>query len=147
MAQLEESLDRYYLEAMNTAARTQSETAAPKAIRLNEKIAKLKQQMQKLQAMEQRLKSNPGGQVSLTDPDARVVSGLQRATAVDSKYHLVVAHEVTKVGYTRAALASIAKQAHHATGAERLPVVADRSYFDGKEIRTCELKGTYTPTR
>jgi transposase len=155
MAQIEESIDRY-LEAMNTADRTQSETAGPKAMRLNEKIAKLKQQMQQLQAMEQRLKSEPGGQVSLTDPDARSMAtsgrgtgivGYNVQTAVDSKHHLVVAHEVTNVGHDRAALASMAERARDASGLKSLTVVADRGYFDGEEIRACELKGitTYIP--
>jgi transposase len=155
MAQIEESIDRY-LEAMNTADRTQSETAGPKAMRLNEKIAKLKQQMQQLQAMEQRLKSEPGGQVSLTDPDARSMAtsgrgtgivGYNVQTAVDSKHHLVIAHEVTNVGHDRAALASMAELARDASGLKSLTVVADRGYFDGEEIRACELKGitTYIP--
>jgi transposase len=155
MVQIEESIERY-LEAMNTADRTQSETAAPKATRLNDKIAKLKQQMVQLQVMEQRLRSEPGGQVSLTDPDARSMAtsgrgtgivGYNVQTAVDSKHHLIVAHEVTNVGHDRAALASMAEQARDATGSESLTVVADRGYFDGEEIRACELSRitTYIP--
>lgn len=155
MAQIEESIDRY-LEAMNTADRTQSETAGPQAVRLNDKIAKLKQQMQELQIMEQRLKNEPDGQVSLTDPDARSMAtsgrgtgivGYNVQTAVDSKHHLIVAHEVTNVGHDRAALASMAEQAREASGLTDLTVVADRGYFDGEEIRACALNGitTYVP--
>lgn len=155
MAQIEESIDRY-LEAMNTADRTHSEVAKAKAVRLNDKIAKLKQQMQALQDMELRLKSEPDGQVSLTDPDARSMAtsgrgtgivGYNVQTAVDSKHHLIVAHEVTNVGHDRAALASMAEQARVASGLSDLSVVADRGYFDGEEIRACELSGisTYIP--
>ncbi len=155
MAQIEESIDRY-LEAMNTADRTQSETAGPQAVRLNDKIAKLKQQMQELQIMEQRLKNEPDGQVSLTDPDARSMAtsgrgtgivGYNVQTAVDSKHHLILAHEVTNVGHDRAALASMAEQARDASGLTDLTVVADRGYFDGEEIRACALNGitTYVP--
>jgi phage shock protein A len=54
MAQIEESIERY-LAAMDTADRTQSEFAEAKAGRLKDKIAKLKQQMQDLRAMEQQL--------------------------------------------------------------------------------------------
>ena len=152
MVQIEESIDRY-LEAMNTADRTQSETAGPQAVRLNDKIAKLKQQMQELQVMEQRLKNEPDGQVSLTDPDARSMAtsgrgtgivGYNVQTAVDSKHHLIVAHEVTNVGHDRAALASMAQQARDASGLADLTVVADRGYFDGEEIRACALNGITT---
>lgn len=155
LAQIEESIDRY-LEAMNTADRTASDVAEVKAIRLNEKIAKLKQQMQELQAMEQRLKNEPDGQVSLTDPDARSMAtsgrgtgivGYNVQTAVDNKHHLIVAHEVTNVGHDRSALAKMAEQARDAIGVTELTVVADRGYFRGEEIRACEEKGmtTYVP--
>jgi hypothetical protein len=64
-----------------------------------------------------------------------------------SKHHLVVAHEVTNVGHDRATLASMAELARDASGLKSLTVVADRGYFDGEEIRACELKGitTYIP--
>ena len=106
--------------------------------------------------MEQRLKNEPDGQVSLTDPDARSMAtsgrgtgivGYNVQTAVDSKHHLILAHEVTNVGHDRAALASMAEQARDASGLTDLTVVADRGYFDGEEIRACALNGitTYVP--
>ena len=103
MEQIEQSIERY-LAAMDTAERTQSEVAEAKTNRLKHKIAKLKQQMHDLKAMEQRLHQAPDGQVSLTDPDARSMATSGRGTgmvgynvqsAVDDKHHLIVAHEVT----------------------------------------------------
>lgn len=149
MQQIEESIERY-LAAMDTADRTQSEVAEAKAIRLNEKIAKLKQQMRELKAMEERLRYAPDGQVSLTDPDARSMAtsgrgtgivGYNVQTAVDDKHHLIVAHEVTNVGHDRAALSTMAEQARSATGIEELSVVTDRGYFDGEQILACEQTG------
>lgn len=149
MAQIEESIDRY-MEAMNTADRTRAETAAPQAARLNDKITKLKQQMQELQAMEQRLKEEPDGQVSLTDPDTRSMAtsgrgtgmvGYNVQTAVDSKHHLIVAHEVTDIGHDRGALHKMAEQAQQATGIDAPSVVADRGYFRGEQTKACEDAG------
>ena len=155
MAQIEESIERY-LAAMDTADRTQSDVAEAKSVRLKDKIAKLKQQMQDLKAMEQRLQEAPDGQVSLTDADARSMAtsgrgtgivGYNVQTAVDAKHHLIVAHEVTNVGHDRSALATMAKQARAATGIEDLTVVADRGYFNGEELLACERAGitTYVP--
>ncbi len=155
MEQIEQSIDRY-LAAMDTADRTQPDVAEAKTSRLKDKIAKLKQQMQDLKAMEQRLRVAPDGQVSLTDPDARSMAtsgrgtgivGYNVQTAVDDKHHLIVAHEVTNVGHDRAALATMAEQARDATGKEDLDVVADRGYFSGEEILACEQAGitTYVP--
>ncbi len=155
MEQIEQSIDRY-LAAMDTADRTQSDVAETKSVRLKDKIAKLKQQMQDLKAMEQRLREAPDGQVSLTDPDARSMAtsgrgtgivGYNVQTAVDAKHHLIVAHEVTNVGNDRSALETMAKQARAATGIEDLTVVADRGYFSGEEILACDEAGitTYVP--
>jgi transposase len=155
MEQIEQSIDRY-LAAMDTADRTQPDVAEAKTSRLKDKIVKLKQQMQDLKAMEERLREAPDGQVSLTDPDARSMAtsgrgtgivGYNVQTAVDDKHHLIVAHEVTNVGHDRAALAMMAEQARDATGIEDLDVVADRGYFSGEEILACEQAGitTYVP--
>jgi hypothetical protein len=141
---------------MNTADRTQLEGSEAKTTRLKDKIAKLKRQMRDMQAMEQRLKDAPDGQVSLTDPDARSMAtsgrgtgivGYNVQTAVDDKHHLIVAHEVTNVGHDRAALATMAEQAQGATGLEKLTVIADRGYFSGEKILACEQAGitTYVP--
>ena len=153
--QIEQSINRY-LAAMDTADRTHSEVAEAKTSRLKDKITKLKQQMQDLKAMEQRLREAPDGQVSLTDPDARSMATSGRGTGivgynvqscVDDKHHLIVAHEVTNVGHDRSALATMAEQAQAATGIEDLNVVADRGYFSGEEILACEQAGitTYVP--
>src|SRR5471030_2770740 len=81
MEQIEQSIERY-LAAMDTADRTQCEVAEPKAVRLKDKIEKLKEQMRGLKEMEQRLRDAPDGQVSLTDPDARSMSTSGRGTGV-----------------------------------------------------------------
>lgn len=149
MEQIEKSIDRY-LAAMDTADRTQSNVAEAKASGLQNKIKKLRQQMQALKEMEQQLREAPDGQVSLTDPDARSMAtsgkgtgivGYNVQTAVDTRHHLIVSHEVTNVGHDRAALATMAEQAREATGSERLSVVADRGYFSWVEILACEEAG------
>lgn len=149
MELIEKSIDRY-LAAMDTADRTQSDVAEAKASRLQEKIEKLRQQMQALKEMEQQLREALDGQVSLTDPDARSMAtsgkgtgvvGYNVQTAVDTRHHLIVAHEVTNVGHDRAALAMMAEQAREATGSEHLNVVADRGYFSGVKILACEQAG------
>jgi hypothetical protein len=55
---------------METADPAQSDVAEAKASRISDKISKLRQQMQGLEEMEQRLRESRDGQVSLTDPDA-----------------------------------------------------------------------------
>lgn len=153
--QIEESIARY-LSALDTADRAEPEIAKAKTDRLNDKIALLKAQMEQLRDIEAKLQATPDKQISLTDPDARSMAtsgrgsgmvGYNVQTAVDTKHHLIVAHEVTNVGHDRSQLSNMATQALNAIGTERLTAVADRGYFRGEEIRACDQAGitTYLP--
>ena len=115
-----------------------------------EKIAKVKQQMQALEAIGEQMKASEDGQISLTDPDARSMAtsgrgtgmvGYNVQTAVDAKHHMIVAHEVTNVGHDRDQLANMAKLAKAATGEGELIALADRGYYEGYEILGCERAG------
>jgi transposase len=145
MEQVEASIERY-LAAVETADRHEGELAQAKSIRLKDKIAALREQMKSFEVLEQLVEAAPDHQVSLTDPDARSMAtsgrrsgvvGYNVQTAVDTKHHLIVAHEVTNVGHDRDQLANIAGQAKAAMGVEALEVVADRGYFRSEEILAC----------
>jgi hypothetical protein len=149
MQQIEDSINSY-LVALDTADRQEPETAVVRTTRLKEKIAALKEQMQWLNEVEVRMNAEPDKQISLTDPDARAMAtsgrgsgmvGYNVQTAVDAKHHLIVAHEVTNVGYDRGQLSKMARQASDATGVKELTVVADRGYFKGEEILACDQIG------
>jgi hypothetical protein len=60
------------------------------------------------------------------------------AAAVDTKNHLIVAHEVTNVGTDRHHLSNMAEQARTEMGVETLDAVADRGYYRGEAILACE---------
>jgi hypothetical protein len=69
------------------------------------------------------------------------IVGYNVQTAVDTKNHLIVAHEVTNVGTDRHQLLSMAEQARTEMGVETLDAVADRGYYEGEEIKACEESG------
>jgi transposase len=147
--QIETSIDRY-LSALETADLLEPDIAEAKTGRLQEKIAKLKQQMEQLDSIEAQLQETPDKQISLTDPDARSMATSGRGTgmvgynvqvAVDTKHHLIVAHEVTNVGHDRHQLANMATQAKDAMAVTELHVVADRGYFSSTEILDCQQAG------
>ncbi|MEJ5281468.1 IS1182 family transposase [Pseudomonas sp. MYb541] len=147
MEEMESSINRY-LAALDAADRQEPTASKPSAVRLEEKIAKLKTQMKEFQAIEIQLKESPDKQVSLTDPDARCMKtrgtgivGYNVQTAVDTQHHLIVAHEVTNVGSDRDQLSSMAKQAREAMASEMLSVVADRGYFKSEQILACHDVG------
>jgi Transposase DDE domain len=110
----------------------------------------LKEEMQRLEALDVRMLATPDQQISLTDPDARSMAtsglgsgvvGYNVQVAVDTKHHLIVTHEVINVGNDRSQLASMAKQTKDTLETESLDVVADRGYFSSAEILACVEAG------
>ncbi|WP_211462425.1 IS1182 family transposase [Collimonas silvisoli] len=147
MQEIETSINQY-LTALDTADRQEPEVAQLRTVRLQDKIAALKKQMQALKEIEVQLKDAPDGQISLTDPDSRSMKtrgtgmvGYNVQTAVDAKHHIIVEHEVTNVGSDRDQLSSMAEQARTAIGTEKLTAIADRGYFKSEEILACDKAG------
>ena len=150
MAQIEESVARY-LDQLDSADRQEPSLArTTKTVRLKDKITKLKQEMRRLEKLEARMLATPDQQISLTDPDARSMAtsgrgsgmvGYNVQAAVDTKHHLIVAHEVTNVGTDRTQLSAMGKKTKGALKTGTLDVVADRGYFNGEEILACDEAG------
>lgn len=153
MEEIEASIARY-MAALDAADRDESKPSGGTGGGLQEKIAKLKEQMKELKVIEVELEASPDKQVSLTDPDARSmmsggkgIVGYNVQTAVDTKHHLIVAHEVTNEGHDRYQLSSMAEQAREAMKLESISVVADKGYFKSEEILACHKAGitAYVP--
>jgi transposase len=155
LEQIDDSIARY-LGEIASADRREGEAIKTKTDRLENKIAALKEEIQTLKKLEVQMLESPDQQLSQTDPDARAMTtagrgkaivGYNVQTAVDTKHHLIVAHEVTNVGSDRSQLANMARQAKEAIDCEELTVVADRGYFNGEEILACDNAGitAYVP--
>jgi transposase len=147
LKQIEDSVDRYLSQLDSSDRQDPSPTRETKTTRLREKIAKLKEEMQRLNELEGRMLATPDQQISLTDPDARSMAtsgrgsgvvGYNVQAAVDIKHHLIVAHEVTNKGTDRSQLASMSKKTKAVLEVEKLDVVADRGYFSSEEILACD---------
>jgi transposase len=147
--QIEQSIQRY-LDALETADRTQPPEVEAKTDRLREKIETLREQMRDLDRAATLLNNLPEKQVSLTDPDSRSMISQAKGTgvvgynvqvAVDSRHHLIVTHEVTNIGSDRAQLSPMAKAARDAMGKKKIKALADRGYFSAPEIKACDDVG------
>ena len=144
---------RHYLEELDRADRQPASVPASRVAHLKEKIAAVKEEMRNIRKIAKQLPETPDQQVSLTDPDARSMNsagkgtgvvGYNVQTAVDTKNHMIVAHEVTNVGHDHAALSTMANLARDAMGKGAVTALADRGYYSGPEIRNCALDG-HTP--
>ncbi len=149
-AQLEESVARY-LSQLDTADRQEPmEGLAAKTKHLKEKLVKLDNEMQRLEAYAKKMLASPDQQISLTDPDSRSMAtsgrgsgvvGYNVQVAVETDNHLIITHDVTTSGSDRSQLARVGKAAKAVMRTDTLEAVADRGYFDSPEILACHEAG------
>lgn len=146
---LETSISRY-MEELDRADRQPTQVTEVQVGHIESKLSSLRKLMRQMEDIGQQIEQSPHGQIALTDPDARCMNSQGRDTAivgynmqavVDSKHHLIVAHEVNNIGSDRAQLASMSQQAQQALDSENLTVIADRGYYSGPEILKCEEQG------
>ncbi len=149
MALIEQSIGEY-LQQLDRMDRKETPSSPRSVTRLKERIATLKDEMHRLEGLKAQMEASPDGQVSLTDPDARSMAsqgkgtgivGYNVQTAVETKHHLIVAHEVTNVGSDRHQLKTLAEAAREALGTTELTAIADRRYYSGEQIKACDDTG------
>lgn len=147
ISHLEQSATRYLEEMARIDRQERQEIRIDKVTHLKAKLKRVGAEVSRLSGIAEQLKDAPDGQISLTDPDARSMAtrgkgtglvGYNVQTAVDTQTHLIVTHEVTTVGNDRAQLASMAKAAKAALKLDKLNAIADRGYFSGAELLTCD---------
>jgi hypothetical protein len=145
LERIEESIARYIAQ-LETADRRGDAVPEAQVARFKDKIEKLNAEIARLNSINAEMMKSKDKQISLTDPDARSMAtsgkdtgivGYNVQTAVDTKNHIIVAHEVTNVGTDRHQLSNMAEQARTEMGVETLDAVADR----GEEIKACEESG------
>jgi transposase len=146
VAQIEVSVARYLAQLDSADRQEPTEALALRTTRLKQKIAKLTEEMKRLEALEAARQAALDQQISLTDPDSRSMAtsgrgsgvvGYNVQAAVETNHHLIVAHDVIQSGSDRAALAPMAEKAKEALGVDTLDVVADRGYFSSEQILEC----------
>src|SRR6476620_11553412 len=131
LERLDESIARYMAQ-LETADRQGDAVPEARLLRFKDKIAKLRDEIARLSAI--------NAEMMKSGKDTGIV-GYNVQAAVDTKNHLIVAHEVTNVGTDRHQLSNIAEQARTEMGVETLDAVADRGYYASEEIRACEEAG------
>jgi hypothetical protein len=128
---------------------------------LHEKIMKLRERKDAYSRLLKRLEESKEKEVSLTDPDSRLMKNRGRLepcynshVAVDSKNHLIVDYNVNNISSDQNQLSSIAKSAKETLGVEKIEATADTGFFGRLEIKECidngiipyvpEQQGRYT---
>jgi transposase len=123
---------------------------------LKEKIAGIGEYLKEHEATLCGMKESGERQISLTDPDARLMKtskGMDVCyniqTAVDAKHKLIATVEVTNEVNDQQLLSEMALAAKSDLGVEELTVVADAGYYGHEVIKACEDENVtvYVPIR
>ena len=134
---IEKSIEEY-LSNMDTLDKTdKSDNKATPS-----KLEWLQKRLAELRVIEEEVNAHPDKQVSKNDPDARLLltRHLDRQvcynvqTAVDTKHHLIVSHDIDKAA-DRGQLTSVAKQVQQAMNKKDITVLADKGYFSRLDIK------------
>jgi transposase len=150
LAHLEAEVGRYIEEADRIDRQETGAARAERSAHLTGRYHRIRQEIERLLAIDETLADAPDGQISLTDPDARAMAthapnsghvGYNVQSVVDAETHLIVTHEVTNQGHDRDLLATMGKQAKAVLGREDLHLLADKGYFSANEILECHEAG------
>jgi transposase len=148
MAALDRSIAEYHaaLTANDQAEEAAAAaSASPTGADIAERLAALHQRRATAAADLAKLADSGDGQLSRTDPDARllakhgqIVAGYNVQIAVDDKHKLIVASEVVNDGNDTGQLHVMAEAAKQALGTAALTAVADTGYYNGETLKACE---------
>jgi transposase len=118
------------------------------------KVAALMAKRSRAQGDLARLEANGETQLSLTDPDARLlvkngqgIAGYNVQVAVDDQHNLIVASEVVNDSSDVGQLHAMSTAAKEALEVETLHALADEGYYSSSELKACEDDGivAYVP--
>ncbi len=146
---LDEDIERY-LQELDEADEEEPEEEKLTGEELQKKIEEMKRRRAEAEMMDKELQESGESQVSLTDPDSRMmpVSGGRRTDvaynvqlSVDAKHKLILDHEVTNAVTDRHLLSCMAIRAKDLLGVDQLEVLADMGYYHGKEVKDCLQEG------
>ncbi len=116
---------------------------------LREKICKLEEEKQRYEQLQGQMKATGQKEVSLTDPDSRLMRvDSQRLdvcyniqTSVDAKKHLIADYDVINNSTDHHQLVNDAMAAKQTLGVENLEVTTDKGFYVMKDLKDCEQEG------
>jgi hypothetical protein len=143
-----------YIREMEEEDRKEEQANSKHEDLLEEKVKKLMKRKEEYEQLLCKLKESNQNEVSLVDPDSRLMKNRGRIepcynshVAVDDKNHLIAFYNVTNAPADNCQLSAIAKGAKETLGVERLDAITDKGFFNFMEIKECVDNGVtpYVP--
>ncbi len=149
LKQTEEKIAEYLKEMDHNDTADSDEDESINVDDLKEKICKLEEEKQRYEQIQGQMKATGQREVSLVDPDSRLMRvDSQRLevcyniqTSVDAKQHLIVDYDVINNSTDHHQLATDAKAAKQMLGVDRLEVLSDKGFYVANDLVKCEEAG------
>lgn len=155
LQRIDEKIEKY-LKEIEENDKTEADVKPPKVEKLKEKIDQLKERKEKYQGILKKLRESAERQISITDPDSRLMLNNQKKEVcynvhitVDEKNKLILDHEVVNEHDDFSHLNELSLRAKQILEVDKLEVLADAGYYDSEEIKKCMDNGItpYIPER
>lgn len=147
LARIDADIEQYLREAQKQDEQEEGQPGATD-LRLAEKLQALRERKERHEGLLKQLEESGDDQISLTDPESRLMKlhgdlkvCYNAQIAVDAKYHLIAADDVTNQENDEHQLAPMALAAKEMLGVETLEVGADAGYHVGTQVVECEENG------
>jgi transposase len=149
LKQIEEKIAQYLKEMDENDTADSDEDESVKVDELKQKICKLEEEKERYERIQDQMKASGQKEVSLVDPDSRLMRvdsrrlevGYNIQTSVDAKQHLIVDYGVINNSTDHHQLAKDATAAKQTLDVDRLDVVSDKGFYVEKDVFDCENNG------
>ena len=149
LKQTEEKIAEYLKEMDRNDSADSSEDESVNVDELKEKICKLEEEKQRYEQVQDQMKATGQSEVSLVDPDSRLMRvDSQRLevsyniqTSVDAKQHLIVDYDVINNSTDHHQLFNDAEMAKKTLGVDKLEVITDKGFYVANDVKDCENHG------
>ena len=148
LSRLEKKISEY-MNALDKADKEEEGEKMPGSNEIKKALEKLTERKIEFEKLFSQVEA--GGEVSTKDTDSRLIHsggdarpldvGYNVQTVVDSKHDLIVDFDIIDRPDDKGSLYNMSKKAMEALGVETIINLADKGYYDGEDINSCEQQG------
>ncbi|MDA8054895.1 MAG: IS1182 family transposase [Thermoplasmatales archaeon] len=139
IAEMDKKVEKYLKEMDENDAREKDE---PKITNMKEKIDSMKKRTEKLRDIKKTMDSEKVDEISLTDPEARLMKTMHGIDvcfngqiSVDQKNHLIVDYDLTNDPTDYASLVPLTGSSREFLGSDGMESLSDRGYFSMENVK------------
>ena len=144
---LDEKIENY-IQELDHHDRAEASLEKPDVNTITERIQQLKDRKEKYQQYIRKLKQSGENEISTTDPDSRLMANHNNVevsyniqTTVDAKHKLIADFKVIQKPNDLGELDNMALRAKKLFGNKTFEVLADKGYYQAKDLKKCTENG------